>query len=224
MIIPALLTTNERIAKERIALAQNMSGWLHVDLLDHSLYKFDSLSIPQLSQLDFGDLSLEIHAMTNEPHRLIESKLPIERVIMHYELKHWHDLYTIFRNEGMEVWLAIAPATPIDTLELPADLTGAVMMGVEPGKTGQSLLSETFERLQEFRDYYPDCALTVDGGVTSETIRELLACGVDNLVMGSAIFSQPNPVEAYQRYTHLSDPIGGLYEQNPSSRIPNAEF
>jgi ribulose-phosphate 3-epimerase len=210
MILPALLTANERIAQERIAFAQHMSGWLHVDILDNTLYKFESLRLADLEKLSFGELSLEVHCMTDDPIAIVESSLSVDRVIIHVELPNWSDAYDVLVSRAVNTWLAISPSTNIADLDLPDDLSGLVVMGVIPGQSGQTFLPETFERIHQLKDYRPDIPVTVDGGVTGENIRELLASGADNVVMGNAIFNQPDPVAAYERYVAKMDPLGGL--------------
>ncbi|HEY1074356.1 MAG TPA: hypothetical protein VGE59_01495 [Patescibacteria group bacterium] len=212
MIIPALLTTNKRIATERILLAREMSGWIHVDYIDHSLYKFESLSLEDLSSLDFGEMAVEVHCMTDFPLKVLESDLPIDRLIIHVESKNWEKDYISAVNKGVDTWLAIDPFTPLASLQLPPDLSGVVMMGIEPGQMGQEFISATYDRLLFISEHYPDCSVTVDGGVGKENIRQLIAHGADNLVMGSAIFHQTHPVQAFRMYEHLSDPIGGAYD------------
>lgn len=207
MILPALLTSNDRIAAERIRLAQQMSGWLHVDILDNTLYPFISARYEDMERWDFGTLSLEFHCMTRNPAALLETRLPVERMIIHYELKGRKRVYNELVSQDVETWFAIAPQTEIEDLELPDDIAGVMMMGVEPGQGGQELLPDTFDRLIQFRDFYPDVPLTIDGGVTLENIRELLACGVDNFVVGSALFSKNDPVGMYQQFKDMSDPL-----------------
>lgn len=212
MIIPAILTTNARIAKERIALAHQMGGWLHLDILDNSLYKFESLSLEEVSSLEFGNLLLEVHCMTDDPIKIAQSSLPVERLVFHYETPKREAVYNKLSDQDLDVWYAVDPGTPIRSLELPSDIAGVVVMGVEPGQTGQEFIQATYERIEELKEYHPDIPVTVDGGVSKENIRLLIAHGVDNLVIGSAIFQQHEPVKAYHEYVKLSDPIGGLYD------------
>lgn len=216
MIIPSLLTDNLRIAEERVALAKKMSGWLHIDVLDNSLYKFTSLRPEELQQLDFGDLFLSWHCMTNNPMAIVETDLDIDRLAIHYEMPHCQEQYKELVRHGVNVWIAIDPTTKIDSLNLPPDLNGIMVMGVTPGQSGQSFLPETYDRIHAIREIYPDIALTVDGGVDADNIRELLAVGADNLVMGDAIWGRSDPLYAYQKYQHLSDPIGGMYDSDES--------
>jgi ribulose-phosphate 3-epimerase len=209
MIIPALLTTTERVAQERITLAQHMSGWLHIDILDNTLYQFDALPLSSLEALDFGGLSLEFHAMVNEPLTILESSLTVDRLIIHYEAPRWESSYVKAVSKGIDTWVAIDPKTKLTTLSLPEDIGGIVVMGVVPGQSGQAFLEETYSRIETLKDYHSDVPLTVDGGVGQDNLRALIAHGVDNVIMGSAIFSQKDPVETYHKYVALSDPIGG---------------
>ncbi len=207
MIIPALLTTNPRIAAERIQLAQSMSGWLHIDMLDNSLYDFTSLSVEALKECDFGNLELEIHAMVDDPVAIAQAELPISRLIMHYETPDWEEKYYALLDLGINAWLAVDPETKIDRLALPDDVGGVVVMGVTPGQTGQDLLPETYDRLDLIKDFWPDMPVAIDGGVRQDNLRRLVAHGADNLIMGSGLFETPNPVEMYQRLVEMADPL-----------------
>ncbi len=213
MIIPAILTLNKRIAKERIDLAKQMSGWIHLDFLDHTLYLFESLQPEDYADIDFGDLQIEAHCMTDAPQKLLKSDLPIERLIVHYELNDWKTVYNACIEADRDCFLAIAPETKIEDLDLPTDLAGVVIMGVEPGQTGQPFIEATYERVEQFKDRYPDIAVTVDGGVGTDTLRLLVAHGADHLVMGSAIWHHTNPVAAYEKFVKLADPLGGMHDE-----------
>jgi ribulose-phosphate 3-epimerase len=207
MLIPALITDNKRIAEERIRLAREMSGWLHIDVLDKSIYPYKSLSIPEMESLDFGDLQLEFHAMTNTPLDLADSELPIDRLIMHVEIPRWEECYADLVHRDVNVWLAIAPETDFSTLELPEDVNGILLMGVIPGQGGQAFLEETYDRLDYLLDSYPSLPITIDGGVNEENLRTLLAYGVENFVSGSFIFSQKDPIFTYKKLERLADPL-----------------
>ncbi len=210
MIIPAILTTNPRIAQERITQAQQMGSMVHIDVLDNTLYKFNSLSAEELGSLDFAGLEVEVHAMIDDPAKIIDSMMPIARVIVHYELPRHENHYTDLVNNGMDIWLAISPETDLNEVDLPNDISGIVLMGVTPGQSGQELDSDVYNRLDILKDRYSDIPITVDGGVKEENLRELIAHGADNVVMGSGLFEQPDPVATYHRLAKLADPLGGL--------------
>lgn len=209
MIIPALITDNKRIAEERIRLAREMSGWLHIDILDQTLYPYTSLSLKEIESLDFADLQLEFHAMSAHPETLADTELSIDRLIMHVEVPRWQEVYANLVSRDVNVWLAIAPETDIATLELPEDVNGVLLMGVIPGQGGQLFLEETYDRLDHLLESYPNLPISIDGGINTENVRTLLAYGVENFVAGSALFSQKDPVFAYKKLERLADPLVG---------------
>jgi pentose-5-phosphate-3-epimerase len=47
---------------------------------------------------------------------------------------------------------------------------------------------------------YPELLVSVDGGVSLETAEQLVAAGVDRLVVGSGIFASDNFTEAIQKF------------------------
>lgn len=203
MIIPSILTLDNQVAKERIELAKQMSGWVHLDFLDYSLYPFESLAPDFYNKIDFSDLLIEAHCMTDSPLKTLA--LPIKRILIHIEMKDWQTVYQSAIRQNVEAWLVFDPSTDF-TVRLPIDLIGAVIMGVKPGQTGQSLIESTFERVEQFKNQYPNIAVTIDGGVGPSNLRSLVAHGADNLVMGNAIFHDSAPVEAYHRYVKMCDP------------------
>lgn len=207
MILPALLTSEREVAKERLALARAMGGWLHIDLLDCSLYPFTSLPLEELGRLDFGSLALELHCMIENPRPVATGPLAFQRLVIHHEVADWEAIYHDFTSRGINTWLAVDPETPVEGLELPADLGGLLVMGIMPGQSGLPFQRATYDRLDLLKERYPDLALSVDGGVDEDNLRQIIAHGADHLVMGSAIFEAPDPPAAYHRYLHLSDPL-----------------
>ena len=89
--------------------------------------------------------------------------------------------------------LAINPSTPIENL-LPflSRIDRCLVMGVNPGFGGQTLILNTYKRIQLIRNYLDqnnlNCLIQVDGGVNDQTYQKCLDAGADLLVMGSYLF------------------------------------
>lgn len=67
---------------------------------------------------------------------------------------------------------------------------------VRIGRQGQPFDRRVIERVRTFRRRYPRLPIQVDGGVSFENAQDLLALGVSNLVMGSALIRTNDPGEA----------------------------
>ena len=80
---------------------------------------------------------------------------------------------------------------------LAADIDNILLMGVTPGFQGSKYNPEVEKRVKFLRDHDFYGTITVDGGVSKDNIRALLAVGADNLVVGSAIIKSKGPKESF---------------------------
>ena len=129
-------------------------------------------------------------------HRL--AKWVSDAVTFHYEaLREPRPLLEKLRSLGAEAGLAINPETPVSAIE---PLLGAcdvvLVMSVSPGFGGQSFEPVALEKLRDLRALDSDLILEVDGGVNSKTIGDCAAAGADSLIVGSAIFREPDYAQA----------------------------
>ena len=67
-------------------------------------------------------------------------------------------------------------------------------MGIKTiGSQGLPFEQTTVERVRILRTHYPNVKISVDGGVSLETVPHLIAAGADQLVVGSALWSSVDP-------------------------------
>ena len=71
-----------------------------------------------------------------------------------------------------------------------------LIMMVNPGFGGQSLLQSQVAKIKQARKLYPSLSIQVDGGVTKDNIKILAKAGANNFVAGSAIFKQKDRKQA----------------------------
>ncbi len=76
------------------------------------------------------------------------------------------------------------------------------------GRQGQPFDRRVFEKVRTFRARHPEVPVQVDGGVSLEVAKELVALGVTNLVVGSAILHARDPVAALAAFEMLENPYG----------------
>ena len=77
-----------------------------------------------------------------------------------------------------------------------------LVMTVNPGWGGQSLIPETLGKVRKLVKYRESGAgeflICIDGGFSSDSSSEIWSSGVDVAVMGSAFFGAVNPGKALQ--------------------------
>ncbi|MFM2330643.1 MAG: hypothetical protein RLZZ26_150 [Candidatus Parcubacteria bacterium] len=106
--------------------------------------------------------------------------------------------------------VALNVASDLALIETSLDEVAYVqLMGIAKiGRQGEPLDERVFEKIRVFRSRHPDIPLQIDGGVTLDDAKKLLALGVDSLIVGSAIVAAPNPVAAFTAFENLKNSYG----------------
>jgi ribulose-phosphate 3-epimerase len=71
-----------------------------------------------------------------------------------------------------------------------------LVMTVEPGFGGQSMIQNCLHKVSELREAFPSLLIQVDGGITAENAGEARAAGANVIVAGTAIFGSSDPRQA----------------------------
>ena len=89
--------------------------------------------------------------------------------------------------------IVLSPGTPLDSLEyVIEDADNIILMTVNPGYKGQSLVPQTLNKVEKLDKMLRDMnlrnqvSISVDGNVNPDTIPEMIKKGADNLILGSS--------------------------------------
>jgi ribulose-phosphate 3-epimerase len=176
---------------------------VHVDVMDGHFVPNLSFGIPVLKAISARTrLPLDLHLMVANPDRLLDDYLAAgaTRVIVHWEAAaHLDRLLERIRKAGAEAGVAVNPATPVEFLAdaLPR-LDYVLVMSVNPGFSGQAFLPHALDKARRLKRMIEISGLPVeiemDGGIDRDNIAQVVAAGVDVIVVGSAIFATGDPV------------------------------
>jgi len=82
-------------------------------------------------------------------------------------------------------------------------------MGItKVGQQGKTFDRRVFEKVQVFHLRHPEIPIQVDGGISLENAKKLIALGVSNLVIGSAIVQSGDPVATVAAFEELQSHFG----------------
>lgn len=197
-LAPSILAADFSCLGDQIrALEQEKMEYLHIDVMDGMFVPSISFGMPVISSLrKVTDLFFDVHLMVQEPIRYIEEfrEIGADGITVHYEACEDLDAtISAIRESGAKAAISICPETPISVLEpYLAQVDMILVMGVHPGFGGQTLIPETLEKIRQLQEIRKEkklhYLLEIDGGVNRENLAEVVACGTNLVVAGTAVF------------------------------------
>ena len=188
-------------SKTFFALEKAKTDYFHIDVMDgkfveKNTYKkmFEYASyIKRIS-----NLPLDVHLMVEDVETAIDefSCLEPNIITFHYEAcknkEEVNKYINIIRGYNSRVGISIKPETKVEEIfEFLPYIHNVLVMTVEPGKGGQTLLSDMVEKIKILRKYIDENNLEInieaDGGINLTTAPKVKEAGADILVAGTAI-------------------------------------
>jgi len=201
ILSPSLLSANfGRLAEELSALEEAGLSWVHWDVMDGSFVPNISFGPPVIACLrPRSRLFFDVHLMIEAPERYLSAfkDAGADMLVVHAEATlHLQRTLAEIRRLDMQAGVALNPASPLSMLDYVLDDVDMVLvMSVNPGFGGQSFLPSSYAKIRMLREVLDTrgrhVKIQADGGVAPDNAAELLRCGADVLVSGSAFFNFP---------------------------------
>ncbi|NOZ39651.1 MAG: ribulose-phosphate 3-epimerase [Planctomycetes bacterium] len=183
---------------------------LHLDVMDGHFVPNMTYGLTMVSTLrGITDLPLDVHLMISNPGEYLKKYVDAGADLLTIHAEAVDDprpLLEEIRSLGAGAGLAINPPTSVASIEAALPLCDLVLaMSVMPGFGGQAFDDVALEKLRDLRTKISaETLLEVDGGVNTSTIAACGLAGAQLLVVGSAIFREPNYAQAINQLTQLA--------------------
>lgn len=231
IVVPAVLPSSRKDLEEKFALFAELPSVtrVQIDVVDG---KFATpASWPYIVPHELRDMvarnnmlphlerfTYEIDLMCLDVERAIESWLALgaSRFTIHAEtstdmprllasIRRHHGVSDGFAPDLMSIGLALNIESDSLLIEpCIENIEYVQFMGIASiGKQGQPFDRRVLGKIRAFRRRHPNVAMQVDGGVSLDTASELLALGVSNLVVGSAIVRSADPAAEIKKFEAL---------------------
>ena len=199
-IAPSLLSANFSNLERELEKVKEATC-LHLDVIDGQFVPnitFGAVVIKHLRKLT--DMTFDTHLMIVDPCRYLDDFIDAgsDIVTVHVEAeKNLGKTIKSIKERGIKAGVSLNPKTPLSSVEtiLP-ELDLLLVMSVNPGFGGQKLIPQALAKLKAARAMIDGIQeesgrkilLEIDGGVNRDTIDDVVACGPDLIVAGSAVF------------------------------------
>ena len=187
--------------KTIFALETAKTDYFHIDVMDgkfvekntyNKMFEYSSY-IKRIS-----NLPLDVHLMVEDIKKAVDDFLAVDPNIITFHLEACKDKQEVYelikyiKENNCKVGLAIKPNTKIEEVYgfLPY-IHMCLVMTVEPGRGGQTLIPETVEKIKQLKKYVDENNIEIDieadGGINLVTVDDVKKAGANILVAGTAI-------------------------------------
>ena len=195
-VTPSILSSDfSQLGEEVKKLEKAGADGVHIDVMDGHFVPNLTIGIPVVQSLrKITSLPLDLHLMISQPEKMIPAFVEsgADCVTFHVEsTSNPERVLKQIRQCEVQVGMALKPATKVeDVFPFLEKIDRVLIMTVEPGFSGQTLLKDQLEKISVVRRKIQDKGLNVsiqvDGGVNDKALPDLRAA--DILVSGKFIF------------------------------------
>jgi ribulose-phosphate 3-epimerase len=171
--------------------------WIHVDVMDGRFVPNITIGPLVVAALrPLTDKVLDCHLMIEDPDNYVEDfrNAGADLISVHAEAcRHLDRSIQAIKQTGAKAGVALNPHTSESVLDyVLEELDLVLVMSVNPGFGGQSLIERVFPKIERLRKRIDalglDTLIEVDGGVKIHNAHRFTDAGAHVLVSGSGVF------------------------------------
>lgn len=190
-------------AETFFALEKSKTDYFHIDVMDGKFVEKDTYK-NMLEYASFikriSNLPMDVHLMVEDIKKSVEEFSVVEPNIITFHLEACKnkeevmEIIKMIKENGSRVGIAIKPETNIEEVyEYLPYIHMCLVMTVEPGNGGQTLITDMLAKISELKTYIDkknlEIDIEVDGGINLKTAQRVKDAGANILVAGTAILA-----------------------------------
>ncbi len=204
-IVPSVLAADFGCLAAEVAQVETAGvQMVQFDIMDGHFVPNISFGPPVVAALrPHSLLAFDVQLMISEPRKYAEAfvRAGADHITFHIEtVQEPLELVEELHKAGVTAGVALNPETDVlHIVDVAPYCEMVLVMTVHPGFGGQQFLPETVAKVRQVRELVgPATRVEVDGGISPETVPQVIDAGADTLVVGTAIFSRSDRAAAIE--------------------------
>ena len=199
-ISPSILSADfSKLGNEIQDLEKAKADLIHIDVMDGHFVPNITIGPEVINKLrKYTSLPFDVHLMISPVHNFIENFAEAGADIITIHPEATNDLMNSIKkikSFNKKAGVSLNPDTTVDKVMPVLNAIDLVLiMGVNPGFSGQKFIKETLEKVKVLRKEIDKKKLKtqieIDGGINFENAKMAIEAGVDILVSGTTIFKE----------------------------------
>lgn len=217
-LYPSILTGSVAEAHEQLVVLQELPQiqTIQLDVIDGFFADNLTITPDDLVDADFGELTLDLHLMVNEPMDFVleavalKENLPIRAVLAQVErMSSQAEYLEEVKRQGWLPGLSLDVHTPVEAIDEGSwrELKVLQFMGNNAGYRGQPFVSAVLAKVQEAREVIKaqrlEIEIVMDVGVRVTNFAEMKAAGADSAVVGGELWKAEDKAELVEQYYQI---------------------
>lgn len=212
IIAPTITTNDPAVYARRLEDFLTFAPRIQIDITDGQFAPSQTINLNQVywPPADKRECKIDLHLMLQRPIDWLDQIVAVvpDKVVLHAESDDAEQMlpriYEHLKRFGMQVGVALLPDTqPADVANIVRVVDSVLIFGGHLGYQGGVADLTQLGKIPAIQQINSTVTIEWDGGANLSNVSQIVAAGVDQINIGSAISGASDPAAAYRQLVEV---------------------
>lgn len=212
IIAPTITTNDPAVYARRLEDFLTFAPRIQIDITDGQFAPSQTINLNQVywPPADKRECKIDLHLMLQRPIDWLDQIVAVvpDKVVLHAESddagRMLPRIYEHLKRFGMQVGVALLPDTqPADVANIVRVVDSVLIFGGHLGYQGGVADLTQLGKIPAIQQINSTVTIEWDGGANLSNVSQIVAAGVDQINIGSAISGASDPAAAYRQLVEV---------------------